>query len=288
MVRGFKGERVAIMNSKNKLLLDTLLAIDTSTSSMSVALTRGDELLGEINSTAERNHSIHLMPHIQQLLASAGLHSRDVDAFAVGVGPGSYTGVRIGVTVAKTLAWTHRKVLLGVSSLEALALGGVQANLAGQPSDLIYTKLPGLNEIGDPNRRIWVIPLFEARRGQAFTSLYLAANHQWSCLAPDGIRLMSGWTEQLLKLASDEDTSVLRPDRILFTGETAMHEETIDNFCRSWAGEAEIVNYEMRARHIADLGRHQWEQGQTSDPHGLVPNYTQLTEAEVKWEAQKS
>jgi tRNA threonylcarbamoyladenosine biosynthesis protein TsaB len=99
---------------------------------------------------------------------------------------------------------------------------------------------------------------------------------------------MSGWAEQLLKLALDEQTGALRPDRILFTGETGMHEETINNFCRIWPGAAEIVSYEMRARHIADLGRNQWEHGQTIEPHELVPNYTQLTEAEVKWEAQKS
>ncbi|NHN31962.1 tRNA (adenosine(37)-N6)-threonylcarbamoyltransferase complex dimerization subunit type 1 TsaB [Paenibacillus agricola] len=278
------------MNSENKQGI--VLAIDTSTSSMSVALTRNGELLDELNSTAERNHSIHLMPHIQQVLGSAGLHTRDIDAFAVGVGPGSYTGVRIGVTVAKTLAWAHRKILLGVSSLEALALGGLQASLADSSTNSTPARLSGLARIGEPNKKIWVVPMFEARRGQAFTSLYQAQNQaptqQWSCLAPDGIRLMAGWAKQLLELALDEKGTGSKPDQILFIGETGMHEETIHDFCQSWSGTAEIVNYEMRARHIADLGLNQWQQGIISKPHDLVPNYTQLTEAEVKWEAQKS
>jgi tRNA threonylcarbamoyladenosine biosynthesis protein TsaB len=288
MVPTAKGERSFIMNSQNQALQGTLLAIDTSTSSMSVALTRGGELLGELNSTAERNHSIHLIPHIQQVLSAAGLHSRDVDAFAVGVGPGSYTGVRIGVTVAKTLAWTHRKALLGVSSLEALALGGVQTYMPPQLNESDSARISALVRIGELEEKIWVVPMFEARRGQAFTALYQAADQQWSCLADDGIRLMSGWADELLKRALDESAAAARPDRIIFTGETGMHEETIGHFLSSWTGAAEIVTHEMRARHIADLGRNQWAHGQTSEPHGLIPNYTQLTEAEVKWEAQKS
>jgi tRNA threonylcarbamoyladenosine biosynthesis protein TsaB len=276
------------MSSEFKPLQGTLLAIDTSTSSMSVALTRGGELLGELNSNAERNHSLHLVPHIQQVLASAGLHSRDVDAFAVGVGPGSYTGVRIGVTVAKTLAWTHHKVLLGVSSLEALALGCIESYKIGNEADRdtsvwnsVLAQIAGTNEI------IWVVPMFEARRGQAFTGLYQVSSQHWSCLVSDGIRLVSAWTDELLKRAMDLQANE-RPSRILFTGQTELHEETLQKFFRNWTGPAEITTHDMRARHIADLGRHQWQLGHVQEPHGLVPNYTQLTEAEVKWEAQKS
>ncbi|SFL72198.1 tRNA threonylcarbamoyladenosine biosynthesis protein TsaB [Paenibacillus sp. 1_12] len=276
------------MNNDQTILQGTLLAIDTSTSSMSVALTNGGELLGELNSNAERNHSIHLLPHIQQVLASAGLHSRDVDAFAVGVGPGSYTGVRIGVTVAKTLAWTHHKVLLAVSSLEALALGGVHTMMESQSNTVKVHTLgaSALAQLDELQETVWVVPMFEARRGQAFTALYEAANHKWSCLATDGIRLMSNWSDELLERAMDMNGMAERPDRIIFTGETGLHEATIKQFCESWSGRAEIVHHEMRARYTADLGRQHWKNGHIQEPHGLIPNYTQLTEAEVKWQAQ--
>jgi tRNA threonylcarbamoyladenosine biosynthesis protein TsaB len=276
------------MNSKLNPVHVTLLAIDTSTGSMSVALTRGGELLGELNSKADRNHSLYLVPHIQQVLSSAGLHSREVDAIAVGVGPGSYTGVRIGVTVAKTLAWTHQKALLSVSSLEALALGCMELSLVGDTADhqvsawsSVLAQIAGMNEI------IWVVPMFEARRGQAFTGLYHASAGKWGCLVPDGIRLMSTWCEELLKRISELEEAE-RPNRILITGETELHEETLQRFFQNWNGPAEIVACEMRARHIADIGYTRWKLGHVQEPHGLVPNYTQLTEAEVKWEAQKS
>ena len=63
-------------------------------------------MLGEVSSYAERNHSIGLLPHIQDLLARLQLKPKDLQSVAVGQGPGSYTGVRIAVSVAKTFAWS--------------------------------------------------------------------------------------------------------------------------------------------------------------------------------------
>jgi tRNA threonylcarbamoyladenosine biosynthesis protein TsaB len=258
----------------------TLLAIDTSTSSMSVALTRGGELIGELSSKADRNHSIHLIPHIQQVLSGAGIHPRELDAFAVGVGPGSYTGVRIGVTAAKTFAWTHGMALLGVSSLEALAVGGGEAFLgaAGEAAvagDSVTDKLSRQAE------RIWIVPMFEARRGQAFTALYEASPQGWQCLAEDGIRVVSLWAEELLERAMHGKDGAA-PDRILVTGETGLHEQSIGRLFAGWPGTAAVIDHEMRARHIAEIGRRHWQQGRTESVHLLVPNYTQMTEAEAK------
>ncbi|TDF93872.1 tRNA (adenosine(37)-N6)-threonylcarbamoyltransferase complex dimerization subunit type 1 TsaB [Paenibacillus piri] len=262
-----------------------LLAVDTSSSAMSIALTRGPELLGELNSKAERNHSIHLLPAIRQLLSDAGLHPRDLDAFAVGVGPGSYTGVRIGVTVAKTFAWTHDMALLGVSSLEALALGGGEAYFREAAGDSGEANVSSAEEaLGRRNETVWFVPMFEARRGQAFTALYQASPQSWSCLVQDGIRLMSSWTEELLKRSAETasgESAAAKPDRIVFVGETGLHTETLDRFFTAWAGPSGVVDHEMRARHIAQIGRRHWREGRIEQAHGLVPNYTQLTEAEV-------
>ncbi|NOU94591.1 tRNA (adenosine(37)-N6)-threonylcarbamoyltransferase complex dimerization subunit type 1 TsaB [Paenibacillus sp. LMG 31456] len=303
------------MTSISKSINGTLLAIDTSTSSMSVALTRGGELLGELSSKAERNHSIHLIPLIQQLLSSAGIHPRELDAIAVGVGPGSYTGVRIGVTVAKTFAWTHGMDLLGVSSLEALALGGGAAFLTGTgvtpdseqatlaADETLKTAATtevtlGIVESGDyesaeaelskQSETIWIVPMFEARRGQAFTGLYQASPQGWSCLIADGIRLMSDWSEELLERTRNVSGSdFVMPDRILFVGETDLHVEVLQKFFERWSGACGMVGNEMRARHIADIGRRHWRDGRIEQAHGLVPNYTQITEAEANLLAKK-
>ncbi|MCS7463241.1 tRNA (adenosine(37)-N6)-threonylcarbamoyltransferase complex dimerization subunit type 1 TsaB [Paenibacillus doosanensis] len=279
------------MTTEIKTFDGHLLAIDTSTSSMSIALARGGALIGEMSSQAERNHSIHLLPQIMELLNENGLHPRELDAFAVGVGPGSYTGVRIGVTVAKTFAWAHSMSLVAVSSLETMALGGLEAYLLHQGVRSAETgdarSLSALNTVcAQPETTTWIVPMIEARRGQAFTALYQAAGREWSCLVPDGIRLMSSWTEQLLAEAEKPDGK--HPDRIIFTGETALHGEVLQRFFAAWGAGASEVPHEIRARHLAELGVLRLKQGLLAQPHTLVPNYTQLPEAEAKLLAHKS
>ena len=65
------------------------------------------------------------MPAIEEIFTKVGMTPTEIDAIAVSEGPGSYTGVRIGVTIAKTLAWTLKKPLVGVSSLKAIAANGL-------------------------------------------------------------------------------------------------------------------------------------------------------------------
>lgn len=108
-----------------------LLAFDTATSSLAVAVTEGGRVLAERNIHAERNHSAYLVTAIGDCLEAVGLAKQDLDGIAVGIGPGSYTGIRIAVTTAKTLAWSLRLPVYGVSSLAALALGG-WAGASGQ------------------------------------------------------------------------------------------------------------------------------------------------------------
>lgn len=271
-----------------------MLSVDTSTASMTTALTRGDKLLGEITSKAERNHSLYLVPMLQRLMTEAGIKPMELDGFAVGVGPGSYTGVRIGVTVAKTFAWTNRLALLGVSTLEAIALGGAETAVAGVSFGMAEETLEAcdgelgamdriLEETGRSGETVWLIPLIDARRGQAFTALYEAGASGWKCVVLDSIRLIAAWTEELVIHAAER-----KPDRIVFTGELEQHSEAIRSFASRYAGRVEEMVHGVRARHTAELGRIRWERGETEDVHGLVPNYTQLAEAEAKLLAQRS
>ncbi|SIT92533.1 tRNA (adenosine(37)-N6)-threonylcarbamoyltransferase complex dimerization subunit type 1 TsaB [Edaphobacillus lindanitolerans] len=123
------------------------LGLDTSNLPLSAALVRDGELLVELNSAVGLNHSEGAMPAVDELFGRAGLAPSDIDAIAVAEGPGSYTGVRIGVTIAKTLAWTLDKPLTGVSSLRVLAANVLSPDVT-------------------------ICPLIDARRGNVFAGLY--------------------------------------------------------------------------------------------------------------------
>jgi len=244
-----------------------LLALDTSTAEMSIAIIEQGQLLKEVHIHADRTHSLHLMPMIKQLMLNADMKLADLSGIAVGVGPGSYTGVRIGVTAAKTLAWTLKLPIIGVSSLEAMALRAAmsEANVtADQPH--------------------WIIPMIDARRMQAYTGLYCLQGNEWQCLADDGIRLVANWVEQLTQLsgAGEElDTKPIVQPQISFVGEMASFVEPLHSFLLANPASSQIKEVEIAALHIGLLGSLRLAAGERSDVHQIIPNYTQLTEAEV-------
>ncbi|MBI1950642.1 MAG: tRNA (adenosine(37)-N6)-threonylcarbamoyltransferase complex dimerization subunit type 1 TsaB [Acidobacteria bacterium] len=100
----------------------TVLGIDTATSRASVALARGDEIAALMSLDGRGRHAGDLLARIDALLAGAGLRPSDLSGIAVTVGPGSFTGVRIGMATAKGLAYSLDLPLGGMSTLEALAL----------------------------------------------------------------------------------------------------------------------------------------------------------------------
>lgn len=97
------------------------LAFDSSNQELSVAVLDGTEILSELIINQKRNHSLQLMPAINQLLEQTEISKNDLNRIIVGQGPGSFTGVRIAVTTAKSLAWALGIELVGLSSLQVLA-----------------------------------------------------------------------------------------------------------------------------------------------------------------------
>ena len=124
-----------------------ILAVDTATTSCSVAIIDKKCVLAEITLLREETHSKHLMDMIHTAIGFSGLKLSDLDGFAVVRGPGSFTGLRIGITTVKGLAAGLKKPLVGISSLEALAM---------QASHSPYL----------------ICPLLDARRGEVYFSRY--------------------------------------------------------------------------------------------------------------------
>ncbi|HJV65578.1 MAG TPA: tRNA (adenosine(37)-N6)-threonylcarbamoyltransferase complex dimerization subunit type 1 TsaB [Geomonas sp.] len=138
-----------------------ILTIDTSSNCSSVALSDGTSLLGESILGQDRCNSGRLMAAVSDLLAAAKLTPRDVDAFAVSLGPGSFTGVRVGIATVKGLAIATGKPAVGFSSLAMLAM-----NL--------------------PFGSLQVAPLFDARKGEVYAGLYRCTELPES-LVPDAV-----------------------------------------------------------------------------------------------------
>ena len=122
-----------------------VLAFDTSSKALSLAILEDKQLLAETTINIKKNHSITLMPAIDFLMASLDLTPKDLDRIVVAEGPGSYTGLRIAVATAKTLAHTLNIELVGMSSLLAL----------------VPSQQEGL-----------VVPLMDARRNNVYAGFY--------------------------------------------------------------------------------------------------------------------
>lgn len=98
-----------------------ILAIDTSSQNATVALLNEERLIGEYTINNKKTHSQIIMPLIEDLIEKSGLDISDIDVYATGIGPGSFTGLRIGVATCKALCQAGNKKIIGISSLEILA-----------------------------------------------------------------------------------------------------------------------------------------------------------------------
>lgn len=137
-----------------------ILSLDSTAAVASVALCEDDRLLGEYTIQNGNTHSETLLPMVESILHFFGLSPKDIDLFAASVGPGSFTGVRIGAATIKGLAFGMEKPCIGVSTLEALA------------ENLSHTD--GL-----------VCPVMNARRKQVYTALFRFNNGVAERLLPD-------------------------------------------------------------------------------------------------------
>lgn len=222
-----------------------VLAIDTSNYVLGVAIVDEEKVIGEVITNLPKNHSVRVMPTIEQLMKECGIKPKELERIVVAMGPGSYTGVRIGVTIAKTLAWSLQIPLVGVSSLEVVAANGRHFNG-------------------------FISPLFDARRGQVYTGLYQYEGNRLTCVVEDKIILLSDWLEVLKK----------RETPVLFIGnDLVIHKEQIETDLEQFAYVAPYTDWNPRPSELAVLGMEK----APVDVHTFVPNYIRLAEAEANW-----
>jgi tRNA threonylcarbamoyladenosine biosynthesis protein TsaB len=131
-----------------------ILAIDTASEQVSVAIGTASGIDAAFHVASDRRHVEALVPAIGLLLGNLGITVHDLSAIAVDVGPGLFTGMRVGIATARTLAATAELPLVGIDSLAAVAFGALRAS----PSDVDSADV--------------VVPVLDARRGQVYWSMY--------------------------------------------------------------------------------------------------------------------
>lgn len=222
-----------------------ILAIDTSNRPLSVALLEGQRLLAEITTTVSKNHSETLMPAIDQIFKQSHISPKEIDRVVVAQGPGSYTGLRIGVTTAKTLAYSLEKELVGVSSLAVLA-----ASVRAMEQTLL-------------------VPLFDARRDNVFAGGYVWENG----------RLENVLADQHVSLT--ELSQQLKKQKICFVGADAcqLSEQIAVAFSSDTYSFAPADTAFPRAFNLGLLGAAK----QPVNVNDFVPRYLRLTQAEAQW-----
>ncbi|WP_080875289.1 tRNA (adenosine(37)-N6)-threonylcarbamoyltransferase complex dimerization subunit type 1 TsaB [Oceanobacillus timonensis] len=226
-----------------------ILAMDTSNQVLSVALLDNKQIIGEITTNIAKNHSVRLMPAVEELMKDVNISPAELDRIVVAKGPGSYTGVRIGLATAKTMAWALDIPVIGVSSLEALAYQGILFD--------------GI-----------ICPFFDARRGLIYTGAYQSKNQQLHKVMEEENILMTEW------LAKLKETK----EKVLFLSQdTDTFQAMITEQLQEKAIFADTSLQLPRASHLALLG----SEKEADSVHALVPNYLRLAEAEANWQKQQ-
>ena len=222
-----------------------LLAFETSAKAGSVALMQDGKLLGESYQNTGLTHSQTLMVMAQQLLEGCGYTPRDVQAVAVAAGPGSFTGVRIGVAAAKGFAWGGELPCYGVSTLEAMAL-----------------------QLG-----IWqgyILPVMDARRQQVYNALFCAQDGKLQRLCEDRAISLEDLAEEIKNLSG--------PVFLVGDGSQLCYNTLKD------AAPALVMPPEhrmhQRASGVALAALAKIAAGDPGDGAALQPNYLRLSQAE--------
>ena len=230
-----------------------ILSIDSSTPVAGITVSDGMQLLGEITLNTKNTHSEKLMPLVKHLLDELTLTVNDLDAIAVTQGPGSFTGLRIGMATAKGLAQGAGKKLIAVPTLDCLA------------QNLLH--YPGI-----------ICPIMNAQKKQVYTAIYRSGRDKLERLSDYQAIAVEQLAVQLKELKED----------IWFVGDGVaafadVFQELLGDACRFADGH----NILPRAGALAMLAAERASEEQFDDLYQAELIYIRKSEAEVQWEARQ-
>ncbi|MFZ5985730.1 MAG: tRNA (adenosine(37)-N6)-threonylcarbamoyltransferase complex dimerization subunit type 1 TsaB [Bacillota bacterium] len=227
-----------------------ILALDTSTLVAAVAVMENEKLLGEYLINHKKTHSQKLMPMIKEILHELELDPKSVDVFAASTGPGSFTGLRIGVTTVKAMAFAAGKPVVGVPTLDAMAY-----NI--------------------PMSSFTVCPIMDARNNQVYTALY-----EWKEKTQERVT-------DYLGIPITELVGIIRKKgkKVIFLGDAVeIHEEFLKSELK---GDCEFAPGSLRlqrAASVAQIAYLKAKEGSLETSFEMVPFYLRKSQAEREFE----
>ena len=223
------------------------LAIDCATKSIGLAFLNEEEVCAEFYLNLGRHHTEILLPALDKLFLLTGHAPEEVDLLACTVGPGSFTGLRIGVSTVKGLALAMARPVVGVSTLDALAVNAI------------------------PFRGL-ICPMLDARKNQVYTSLCIAG--------PDGLP-KAVTPEKLIDV--DQFLHDLDQEEIVFLGDGAVrYEKHIVETLKNRAVLCGRSQQKLLASAVGLIGLHRYRNGSILDTRTFIPNYLRPSEAETR------
>lgn len=224
-----------------------LLCLDTATRQVGVAIGSDDEVLGRIQLARPQHHAEHLAPAIQYLCEQLDVSLDQLSGIGVGIGPGMFTGLRVGVTTAKVMAQALRIPLIAVPSLDLLAF------------EMRYTD------------RL-VVPVLDARRGEVFYAMYRQV--------PGGVQRLTEY-----EICSPDDLAAelsAKGEEVLLLGDGALrYRERFFDLERLEFGPPGLCYPSPSA--LVELTRAKFQREDFCQPRQVHPLYLRVSDAEMNW-----
>jgi len=226
-----------------------ILAIDSSATVAAVAIVDNGKLVGEYIINNKMTHSQKLMPMVSELLTTMDLLPRDIDLFAASIGPGSFTGLRIGVASIKAMAYSLEKPVISIPTLDSLAYN-----------------LPELDMI--------VCPIMDARNNQVYTAFYKWEENK---MIKNSDYLGIPITELVSELQKGTE-------KVIFVGDAvSVHREYLNKELGGKCCFAPDNLLFQRASSVAQLAKLAFQEGKTESPVDMVPFYLRMSQAEREY-----
>jgi tRNA threonylcarbamoyladenosine biosynthesis protein TsaB len=237
-----------------------ILALDTSSPSGSLAVLRDEKVIGVVSTATGEVYSSRMFRELEFLLSELSVRMDEFDLFSVAAGPGSFTGLRVGLAAVKAWAEIYRKPIAAVSALQAVA---VQAH----------------------SNAALIVPVLDARRGQLYFGLYRRTRSGRECrLALDGeeyVMTPAEFFEALRNRAAGAEFAIVTPQPELFS-DSRLHDVVSQNEVANLNARVEPAS-SVLAPFIGQIGFSLSQRGELADPLTLDANYVRRTDAELHW-----